>query len=197
MVNLKKPAKAASSSDDGAAAAASKPSLSSSAKTEHKKKGIAKKSKGKRLAEQRHEQKQQEQNVAFRILSANQRKRERKREKKREEATLQATQSLDGMKASLEELLDHNETQQKQEWKTRRRSMTSKARSRIVVQETAHLKQVLDHPAFKTDPIAALSEHVRNIVDASNAEATRGWQPQHQQAAGRAGGGFSKKRMRD
>ena len=187
MVNPKKKPvnKPPLSSDDGAAAATS----SSSSAAGHKK-GIAKKSKGKQLAELRHEQ--QEQNVGMRILSANQRKRDKKRDKKREDATLKAMQSLDGMKASLEELLDANEMQQKHEWRTRRRSLTSKARSRIVVQETAHLQQVLEHPAFKTDPIAALSEHVRNIVDASNAEATRGWQPQHQQA-----GGLSKKRTRD
>ena len=103
------------------------------------------------------------------------------------------TASLDAMKASLEELLDANETQHKQEWRSRKRGLTSKARSRIVVQETAHLQQVLDHPAFKADPIAALTEHIRNIVDASNANSHASSQhPQHQSV-----GGLRRKRGRE
>lgn len=103
------------------------------------------------------------------------------------------TASLDAMKASLEELLDANEEHHKQEWRTRKRSLTSKARSRIVVQEKAHLQQVLEHPAFKADPIAALNEHIRNIVDASNVGSqASGQHPQHHSR-----GALAKKRGRD
>ena len=123
-----------------------------------------------------------------RIHDAKQRKLER-----RQQATEMKAAKLDAMKASLDELLEANEEHHNKEWRARKRSLTSKARSRIVVQETAHLQQVLEHPAFKADPIAALNEHIRNIVDASNADAHASSQhPQHQ-----ARGALARKRARE
>ena len=117
----------------------------------------------------------------------------RRQEKKMAATGLKAASALDGMKASLEELMEHNETSHKEAWQSRKRSLSAKARSRIVVQETAHLQKVLEHPAFKANPIAALNEHIKNIVDASNAgEKWWGDKPQQQ-----ARSGTIKKRSRD
>lgn len=156
--------------------------------------GIAK-SKGKGKLSRKHALLPQLQDeVDQRIELAKQRKLER-RQQAREAAGSGEMKAavLDSMKASLEELLEANEEHHTKEWRARKRSLTSKARSRIVVQETAHLQQVLDHPAFKADPFAALNEHIRNIVDASNANAHASSQhPQHQ-----AGGALARKRGRE
>ena len=45
-------------------------------------------------------------------------------------------------------------------------SLTSKKRQKMVADETSHLQQVLQHPAFVADPFAALQEHIRNTVGA-------------------------------
>ena len=158
--------------------------------------GIAKaKGKGKLAQSRKHALLPQLQDeVDRRVESAKQRKREKRRQAREAAGGGELkTASLDAMKASLEELLDANEEQHKQEWRTRKRSLTSKARSRIVVQETAHLQQVLEHPAFKADPIAALNEHIRNIVDASNVGSqASGQHPQHHSRSA-----LAKKRGRD
>ncbi len=37
-------------------------------------------------------------------------------------------------------------------------------RQKLVVEETQHLRAVLEHPAFVADPFAALQEHLQNTV---------------------------------
>ena len=44
-------------------------------------------------------------------------------------------------------------------------ALSSKRRQKIVAEETQHLEQVLQHPAFVADPFAALQEHLRNTID--------------------------------
>ena len=34
----------------------------------------------------------------------------------------------------------------------------------LVAEETAHMQQVIQHPAFLADPFAALQEHLKNTV---------------------------------
>ena len=45
-------------------------------------------------------------------------------------------------------------------------AITSKKRQKLVAEETAHMQQVLEHPAFVADPFAALQEHIKNTVTA-------------------------------
>ena len=73
--------------------------------------------------------------------------------------------AVDGMKASLEELLEANERMHKAS-DSSLGSLTSKKRQKLVADETSHMQQVLVHPAFIADPFAALQEHIRNTVGA-------------------------------
>jgi excinuclease UvrABC helicase subunit UvrB len=78
--------------------------------------------------------------------------------------------AVDGMKASLEELLAANEerlsAQHKQEAKSSSAGLTSKKRQKLVAEESQHMIQVLQHPAFVANPFAALQEHLKNTVGA-------------------------------
>ena len=42
--------------------------------------------------------------------------------------------------------------------------LSNKKRLKLVAEETQHLRDVLEHPAFVADPLAALREHLKNTV---------------------------------
>lgn len=42
--------------------------------------------------------------------------------------------------------------------------MRNKARQALQASEIAHFQQVLQHPAYKANPLAAISEHIKNAV---------------------------------
>ena len=44
--------------------------------------------------------------------------------------------------------------------------LTSKKRQKLVAEESHHMLQVLQHPAFVANPFAALQEHLKNTVGA-------------------------------
>ena len=58
-------------------------------------------------------------------------------------------------------------------------SLTSKKRQKLVVEETQHLRAVLEHPAFVADPFAALQEHLQNTVAPPPLEDSRGGNPKN------------------
>lgn len=79
-----------------------------------------------------------------------------------------------GMQGSLEELIAASETRvqervarnnKEQEAKVSKKSLSSKRRQELVAEESAHLRDVLAHPAFKANPFAALQEHLANTVE--------------------------------
>ena len=89
------------------------------------------------------------------------------RRKRAEKSTLLG--AVDGMRSSLEELLAANERQQRDQVAGADQgpsAITSKKRQKLVAEETAHMQQVLEHPAFVADPFAALQEHIKNTVTA-------------------------------
>jgi len=80
--------------------------------------------------------------------------------------------AVDGMKASLDELLTANERAHRpgETEPAAGSSLTSKRRQKLVVEETKHMQQVLQHPAFVADPFAALQEHLSNTMAATVAK---------------------------
>jgi hypothetical protein len=44
--------------------------------------------------------------------------------------------------------------------------VSNRTKERITSEEVNHFSQVNDHPAFKTDPLAAIREHLKNTVAA-------------------------------
>ena len=44
-------------------------------------------------------------------------------------------------------------------------------RLQLVASETANMRDVLDHPAFKSDPFGAIQAHLQSTVDAQHAKA--------------------------
>ncbi|KAL9959241.1 hypothetical protein ACROYT_G036338 [Oculina patagonica] len=56
---------------------------------------------------------------------------------------------------------------------TRKKSkMSKKARQALQASEIAHFQQVLKHPAFKANPLAAISEHIKNAVQKEHENGT-------------------------
>ena len=78
--------------------------------------------------------------------------------------------AVDGMKASLDELLEANEGKHKKlkgggsDAAAPSQAMAAVKRQKLVAEETAHMQQVIQHPAFVADPFAALQEHLKNTV---------------------------------
>ncbi len=92
--------------------------------------------------------------------------------------------AVDGMKASLDELLTANEQvhRKKAEVQQPGGSLTSKRRQKLVAEETRHMQAVLQHPAFVADPFGALQEHLSNTMAAMEDKAKdkdRGGGPSH------------------
>lgn len=50
--------------------------------------------------------------------------------------------------------------------------MGKRARQALQASEIAHFQQVLKHPAFKADPLGAISEHIKNAVQKELENAT-------------------------
>ncbi|KAM7444087.1 hypothetical protein ABFA07_007268 [Porites harrisoni] len=46
----------------------------------------------------------------------------------------------------------------------KKNKMRNKARQALQASEIAHFQQVLQHPAYKANPLAAISEHIKNAV---------------------------------
>ena len=74
------------------------------------------------------------------------------------------------MQASLEELLDAGAGAAAA---GAGGSLTTKKRQKLVAEETAHMKAVLEHPAFVADPFAALQQHIANTVGGPNSRERR------------------------
>lgn len=78
--------------------------------------------------------------------------------------------AVDGMKASLDELLAANDQAQRLKAGAgdpiAGSSLSSKRRQKLVAEETEHMQQVLQHPAFVADPFGALQEHLANTMAA-------------------------------
>ena len=78
--------------------------------------------------------------------------------------------AVDGMRSTLDELLAANEQKHREQATLdddeAGATMSSKKRQKLVAAETAHMQQVLEHPAFVADPFAALQEHLQNTVGA-------------------------------
>lgn len=72
--------------------------------------------------------------------------------------------AVDGMRASLEDLLSEGERRAAAAAPSSGGSLSSKKRQKLVAEETEHMRAVLAHPAFIADPFAALQEHLRNTV---------------------------------
>ena len=80
--------------------------------------------------------------------------------------------AVDGLKASLDELLAANAQVHRQRAEVELGgSLTSKRRQKIVAEETKHLQAVLAHPAFVADPFGALQEHLSNTMAAMEEKA--------------------------
>jgi len=74
--------------------------------------------------------------------------------------------AVDGMRASLEELLAEGEARAaKSQAEDYSIGLNAKKRLKLVAEETANLADVIAHPAFKADPFAALSAHLNATVD--------------------------------
>eukprot|EP00965_Chrysotila_dentata_P198787 6179019-Pleurochrysis_carterae.AAC.1 len=80
---------------------------------------------------------------------------------------------VSGIRSSLEELLEETE-KRSQPSRTdgstgtnaskTKSSLNNKRRVKLVAEETRHLKEVIEHPAFVANPMAALREHLKNTV---------------------------------
>ena len=81
--------------------------------------------------------------------------------------------AVDGMKASLDELLAANEEthRQKADAEPAGSSLTSKRWQKLVAEETKHMQAVLQHPAFVANPFGALQEHLSNTMAAMEEKA--------------------------
>ena len=82
--------------------------------------------------------------------------------------------AVDGMKASLEELLNASESAHRSNANQLSAhptsTMTSRRRQKLVAEESLHMQQVLQHPAFVADPLATLQEHLKNTMAALHAK---------------------------
>jgi hypothetical protein len=81
--------------------------------------------------------------------------------------------AVDGLKSSIDDLIAANEVHYREQWQKGQTgggnlALTARKRQKMVVAETEHLQQVLTHPAFVADPLAALQEHLRNTVKGSS-----------------------------
>ena len=99
----------------------------------------------------------------------------KEKQRKKRSAKSAILGAVDGMKASLEELLSSNEQrlreqQRADEARLSGSALSSKKRQKLVAEETLHMQQVLEHPAFIADPFAALQEHLRNTVGVPSSE---------------------------
>lgn len=87
--------------------------------------------------------------------------------------------AIDGMRAELDDLMAANEERQHQrameaqDASLSKAAITAKRRQKLVADETAHLQEVLQHPAFVADPFAALAEHLKNTVSEPSRAAAR------------------------
>lgn len=78
-----------------------------------------------------------------------------------------------GLRGSLDDLIHASEERVRERAaaaegveKASKKSMSSKRRQQLVVDETQHMQEVLSHPAFIANPFAALQEHLSNTVTA-------------------------------
>ena len=93
------------------------------------------------------------------------------KQKRKRAANATALGAVAGMRGSLEELIAESEArvqervaQAEGSSKPTKKSMSSKRRQQLVVEESQHLQDVLSHPAFVANPFAALQEHLSNTV---------------------------------
>lgn len=96
-----------------------------------------------------------------------QRAKKKDRQKRAGSSTIAG--AMDGIRATLDELLAANERHHKSAAVDASGSnavLTSKKRQKMVADETQHMQRVLEHPAFIADPFAALAEHLKNTVGA-------------------------------
>jgi len=112
-------------------------------------------------------------------MSRGQRKRQAKREQflKKENMILstlmlqkreEQKRRIDGLDAIREALLDTTKTSSgsKEETKEERKPNfgTNRAKKGLVVNEIQRMNLVLEHPAFKADPLGTIQEHLRNSL---------------------------------
>uniref|UniRef100_A0A7S0HUC4 Ribosome biogenesis protein SLX9 n=1 Tax=Phaeocystis antarctica TaxID=33657 RepID=A0A7S0HUC4_9EUKA len=78
-----------------------------------------------------------------------------------------------GLRGSLDDLIHASEERVRERAaaaegaeKASKKSMSSKRRQQLVVDETQHMQEVLSHPSFIANPFAALQEHLSNTVTA-------------------------------
>jgi len=95
------------------------------------------------------------------------------KQKRRRQKNAGALGAVAGMQGSLEELIAASEARvqervaknnEEEEAKSSKKSLSSKRRQEMVAEESAHLRDVLSHPAFQANPFAALQEHLANTV---------------------------------
>lgn len=98
--------------------------------------------------------------------SAHKRAAKKDRQKRAGSSTIAG--AMDGIRATLDELLAANEQHHKSAAAegSANAVLTSKKRQKMVADETQHMQRVLEHPAFIADPFAALAEHLKNTVGA-------------------------------
>ena len=111
--------------------------------------------------------------------------------------------AVDGLKSSIDDLIAANDKHYREQWQgsggtaeVNQFALTARKRQKMVVAETEHLQQVLTHPAFVADPLAALQEHLRNTVKGSSSSSAAAIHDQMMHGAPRAGGKKSKQARR-
>jgi hypothetical protein len=108
--------------------------------------------------------------------------------------------AVDGLRSSLDELLAANEKQHRERAAATdgdaasSHTMSSKKRQKLVAEETAHMQQVIQHPAFVADPFAALQEHLHNTIGAGKADRAKAGGGRAAGGEKKAGGGGGKRR---
>ena len=98
--------------------------------------------------------------------------------------------ALGGMRASLEEMLAAGEEKAASSSAgSAGVGLNAKKRLQLVADETANMRDVLDHPAFKSDPFGAIQAHLQSTVDAQHAKADE----RRRERVERNGGGLADK----
>ena len=151
-------------------AATSKPSTSAAGALQG---GVAKRKHG--LAKRQHALLPQLSAAAPETKKPESAKEKKRRKRSAKSAILGA---VDGMRSSLDELLEENERKHREQAPgdgvaEKAHVITSKKRQKLVADETEHMKQVIEHPSFVADPFAALQEHLANTIHGGS-DSTRG-----------------------
>ncbi|OUS49147.1 ribosome biogenesis protein SLX9-domain-containing protein [Ostreococcus tauri] len=62
--------------------------------------------------------------------------------------------------------------------RARVRATTAKTRAKLVARETTRMQAVLEHPTFKSNPIAAISNHIVSGIERTSASGEKGRAPE-------------------